>query len=300
MHEDPRWPRAGSWLAGDCLSDPLGRIVVAGAPLNSSITPGRCDLAPAAIRRALQRFSPYDLERDNDLRQLMVEDLGDLPLSDLTPEEAFGPIRNAVFTAEADAVILLGGDNGITRPAVNGLCDSLERVGLLTLDAHLDMRDTDGGLHNGNPVRALLEDGLNAHNIVQIGIQAFANSAEYAKIAQESGIEIITAEQALAGDPALIAWEQLENLSRTCDRIYVDIDLDVLDRSFSPATPGSRPGGFMPWQLRQCAYVCGLHPKVAAVDLVEIDPTHDLNDSTALTAAACLLCFASGVLERLT
>ena len=33
-------------------------------------------------------------------------------------------------------------------------------IGLITLDAHFDMRDLERGLGNGNPVRALIEDGL--------------------------------------------------------------------------------------------------------------------------------------------
>ena len=46
----------------------------------------------------------------------------------------------------------------------------------MTLDAHLDLRDLEGGQTNSNPIRGLLEDGLPGHNIVQIGIQAFVNS----------------------------------------------------------------------------------------------------------------------------
>ncbi|MFN8059782.1 MAG: arginase family protein [Vicinamibacterales bacterium] len=75
------------------------------------------------------------------------------------------------------------------------------------------------------------------------------------------------------------------------------VDIDVLDRTFVPATPGSRPGGLAPWQLRAAARLCGRHPKVRAADLVEIDPEEDISDRTTL-AAATLLSFAAGVLER--
>ena len=54
---------------------------------------------------------------------------------------------------------------------------ALEMIGLITLDAHFDMRDTAQGLGNGNPVRALREDGLPGKNIAQIGLAPFANSA---------------------------------------------------------------------------------------------------------------------------
>ena len=82
------------------------------------------------------------------------------------------------------------------------------------------------------------------------------------------------------------------------DAIYVDLDLDVLDRAFAPATPGSRPGGLNPWELRHAAHLCGRHPKVRILDLVEIDPPNDIADMTSLAAAACLLSFTSGVLRR--
>ena len=77
-------------------------------------------------------------------------------------EEATGPIRDAVAaSAEAHALTLLvGGNNAVTRPGVLGLGMPLDQVGLITLDAHFDMRDLDEGLSNGNPVRALIEDGL--------------------------------------------------------------------------------------------------------------------------------------------
>ncbi len=50
------------------------------------------------------------------------------------------------------------------------------------------------GLSNGNPVRALLQEGLSGNIIVQIGVQAFANSAMYASVAAEAGSRVITAD----------------------------------------------------------------------------------------------------------
>ena len=50
--------------------------------------------------------------------------------------------------------------------------------------------------------------------------------------------------------------------------------------------------------VRCAARLCGANPRVRAMDLVEVDPEKDINDITSLAAAACLLEFASGVLER--
>jgi formiminoglutamase len=302
LHQDLNWPRASAWLAGETLSDPSGRLAVIGAPVaRGSITPGRCDLAPAAIRKTLERFSTYDLDTARDVRGLRAEDLGDVDVAGLSPEGAFAPIRDAVTAAlkSANAVVLLGGDNSITRPGCHGLGD-FARCGLLTLDAHLDLRDLEGGLSNGNPVRALLRDGLPGNHIVQIGVQSFANSGAYAMVARRAGIRVISARPALQRGIGYVMEEALLHLERETDGIYVDLDLDVLDRTYAPATPGSRPGGLAPHHIRQAARLCGEHPKVRVLDLVEIDPTRDIADATVMAAAACLLEFASGVLKRVS
>jgi len=291
---DPHWPRASEWLRGGGAARPC--LSVLGVPLHlGSITPGRCDLAPAAIRAALERFSTWDFELSRDLRELPVRDLGDLPLAGARPEEALAPVAQAVREA-AGRMVLLGGDNSLTRPACHGL-GPLHTCGLLTFDAHLDLRSLEGGLTNGNPVRALLADGMPGSQIVQIGIQSFANSPDYARVARDAGIRVIGVDEVRALGIEAVASTALSHLSRRANAIYVDLDLDVLDRAFAPAAPGSRPGGLAPWEVRRAARVCGRHPKVRAMDLVEVDPSRDIADTTALTAAACLLAFAAGVLE---
>ncbi len=301
LHEDKHWPRAHAWLAGDYAHSATGLLRVLGVPLTlGSITPSRCDLAPKAIRDALIRFSTYDMVHGRDVRELKVEDRGDLPLAQSTVEDAQEPIVQAVRDAvrSADAVVLLGGDNSITRPALRGMSDDLKKCGLLTIDAHLDLRTLEGGLRNGNPVRALLADGLPGENIVQVGIQSFANSAAYFRVAEDAGITVIPVEQVAERGMETVVERVLRELSHKVDAIYVDLDLDVMDRAFAPATAGARPGGLTPLDIRRAAYLFGAHSKVRVMDLVEIDPTRDSNDITALAAAACLLSFASGLLER--
>jgi len=298
MPDDPHWPRAARWLAGSSNPRTVGSLAVIGAPLRlGSITPGRCDLAPRAIRDALFRFSTYDFDEDADVRELDAVDLGDLPVAESSPEAAFSPVMANVRAAveKHSAVVVLGGDNSVTRPGVHALGAPLHRCGLLTLDAHLDLRTLDNGLSNGNPIRALLADGLPGHHIVQAGIQSFANSPEYARVARDAGIHLITADAFRRQSVDAVINDSLEMLSQRADAIYIDLDLDVMDRIFVPATPGSRPGGLLPEQVRRAAYLCGLHPKVRVLDLVEMDPTQDIAQCTSLAAAACLLSFASGL-----
>lgn len=307
--DDPFWPRASAWLAGDCAEKTVGKLAVLGAPLRlGSITPGRCDLTPEAVRAILRKFSCYDIETDADLQMLMARDLGDLPLADATLEDAFAPLRDGVsraFDESAAAVVVIGGDNGVTRAGLHGLPSAqsgqsgLEKCGLITFDAHFDLRDLGNGLTNGNPLRALLADGLPGANIVQIGIQPFANSRAYAEVARDAGITVITMDQVRERSIAGVVNEALAMLTPRVEMAYVDFDIDVLDRAFAPATPGSRPGGLTPWELKRAAWLCGAHPLVRAIDLVEVDPTQDVANATVLATGACLLSFASGLLHRL-
>lgn len=267
-------------LIGDHPDAPVALI---GAPLNErSLTPGRCDLGPKAFRAVLPRFSTYDVETGSSL-EARVHDAGDLPLKAVTPADAFVPVRDAVKAqTHRPLTVLIGGNNAITRPGLHGL--GLDRVGLLTLDAHFDLRDTDQGLTNGNPVQALLEDGLDGRRISQIGLAPFANTKRAHDKARAAGISVRMAGECRERGLATVVAEELERLSGLCEAIYVDFDIDVIDRSQWPASPGARPGGVSVDDFFAATRVIGAHPMVKAVDLTEYDPSLEIGDLGSLTA----------------
>src|SRR5215207_1439524 len=167
-----------SWKSIADLIGGEGQVAILGAPMEAgSVTPGRCDLAPDTVRRALRRFSTYDVERSSELF-FALRDLGDVPVQGVSPAEGFAAIRDAAAAAVAGhrLTMLLGGNNAVTRPAAHALGVPLAKVGLITLDAHFDLRETHGGPINGNPIRCLIEDGLPGANICQIGLAPFANT----------------------------------------------------------------------------------------------------------------------------
>ena len=273
------WPSVAALLG----HHPFADVALIGAGLNErSLTPGRCDLGPKAFRAVLPRFSTYDVETGQTL-DVLVHDAGDVPLKAVTPADAFAPVREAVAIQHARALtVLIGGNNAITRPGVHGL--GLDRVGLLTLDAHFDLRDTDKGLTNGNPVQALLEDGLDGARISQIGLAPFANTRRAHDKARAAGISVRTARECREQGMAAVVAEELERLSGLCEVIYVDFDIDVIDRSQWPASPGARPGGVSAQDFFDATRVIGAHPRVKAVDLTEYDPSLEIGDLGALTA----------------
>jgi formiminoglutamase len=292
-----------SWLsAADLLTqDAAAPVALLGAPVGlGSITPGRCDLAPETVRAAMKRMSVYDLETETDLSTLRVFDAGDVALSKLQPAESLAPIveRLAPLTQKHALAIVLGGNNAITRPCVHALDPTLKRVGLLTLDAHFDLRDTDCGLTNGNPIQALLEDGLPGAHIAQIGLLPFANTRKAHDKAKAAGIYVATAAACKAQGLAAIAANSVERLASRCDIIHVDFDIDVVERAAMPGAPGARPGGVAVQDFFDAARAICAYPKVRSIDLTEFDPSLDVAAISALTAARWACEALAGFLER--
>jgi arginase family enzyme len=277
------WPNLSDLLVGPETTAPVGLV---GAPLAAgSVTPGQCDLAPALLRQTLRRIGRYDVETRREL-STQITDRGDVELGGLSIEDATGPIRDAVRCSASlhQLTLVAGGNNAVTRPAVLGLGLPLEKVGLITLDAHFDMRDTHDGLSNGNPVRALIEDGLPGANIAQIGLASFANSRKMHENAVEAGNLVVTISEVRRLGVALAVDRALDHLSG-CSAIIVDCDIDVIDRSQFPAAPGARPGGMAVHDFFAAVRRLAADPRVKIIDLTEWDPPLDLTDLSALTAA---------------
>ena len=276
-----------SWksIADLVVNDPAAPVAILGAPMGAgSVTPGRCDLAPETVRRTLKRFSTFDLIDRLEL-DFAVHDAGDVAVQTKMPSEGFDPIRLAVEQAVLghDFVILLGGNNAVTRPAAHAIGLPLDQVGLITLDAHHDMRDTDHGPMNGNPVRCLLEDGMPGRNICQIGLAPFANTRKMTEDALAAGIGLWTIDEVQDEGIQVAIDEALEQLSHV-EAIMVDFDIDVIDRAQLPGAPGARPGGLPASEFFRAARRLAGEERVRLVDLTEFDPSLDVGDISALTA----------------
>jgi formiminoglutamase len=277
------WPNLSELLVDAATASPVGLL---GAPLAAgSVTAGACDRSPGLLRRTLKRIGRYDVETAREL-DTRIADRGDVALDGLTIEQATPVIQSAILQcSEAHALTLLvGGNNAVTRPAVLGLGGSLDEIGLITLDAHFDMRDTTHGLNNGNPVRALLEDGLPGANIAQVGVAPFANSAAMHRDAEDAGNLVVTIGEVRRDGIEHALQKALDHVAH-CDALVIDCDIDVIDRAQLPGAPGARPGGMAVadffWAVRRLAS----DPRVRVIDLTEWDPSLDPSDLTALTAA---------------
>jgi arginase family enzyme len=277
------WPNLSELLSSDARDAAVGLV---GAPLAAgSVTPGRCDLAPALLRQTLRRIGRYDVETGRELSTVIL-DHGDAAVDGLSIEDATPIIRDAVAASVHDhaLTLLIGGNNAVTRPGLLGLGLPLDNVGLITLDAHFDMRDLDAGLGNGNPVRALMEDGLPGKNIAQVGLASFANSRAMHEDAVAAGNLIVTIGEVRQNGIGRAVAQAIDHVAH-CEVIAIDCDIDVIDRSQFPAAPGARPGGMAVHDFFYAVRRLASEPRVRLIDLTEWDPPLDPSDLSALTAA---------------
>jgi formiminoglutamase len=297
---------ARDWLAAG--GPPPWDIAVLGAPVSrASISPSSAHTTPAAFRAALARFSTYDGDHDLDLAELHVRDLGDVEGDqDGDVRAAQRRLEAAVLDASAEAgcVVVIGGDNSLTFPAMRGLARGAldDEWGLLTFDAHHDVRDprSYGGPRNGTPVRELIRAGLPGNRVAQVGLHGFANARDHHDWARDQGVHMRRATQVRAGGITSVLDSALTALERCgARRFYVDVDMDVLDRIYAPACPASMPGGLTPADLQEAAFVLGTDPRVLAVDFTEVDAAADVAGITVRTMSSVFLSFCAGTCHRL-
>jgi formiminoglutamase len=296
LSHDPLWPRAGDWPAWTPGS--TADAVLAGIPTwRTSLSPGQAHTTPAAIRDALRSYSADALARPDGSR-VTVLDAGDVPEPDGLGEAA-ATARVAELAAGASLVIVLGGDNAATVPAALGTWGArIETAGLVTLDAHYDLRD---GTTNGSPVRRLLEAGLSGDRTSQLGIEPLANSRAYAARAAEHGISVVTRAELLRTPIEVAMTAALDRAASAGGPVHVDLDLDVCDRSVAPGCPASVPGGLSAIELRTAARLAGAHSAVTSIDLTELDAARDTADQrTVRLAALCVLEALAGLASRPT
>ena len=276
LPHDPLWPRAQSLLSKDSNLDK--DVALFGIPASqTSLSPTSAHRTPDAIREVLLRYSIAHSDSRVDLSKLSISDFGNIESSDVDENRTIA--RVGEISRQCKLMIALGGDNSITYSAAQGS----EATGLITLDAHYDLRD---GISNGSPVRRLIEAGLNGKNVVQIGIADFSNSPEYAKRAKDYGITVIPRSELRRRNPKEI-WAQALELAG--EKIFVDFDMDVCDRSVVPGCPAAAPGGISADEIRQFAFLAGASQSVIGIDVTEIDSEKDSADERTVRLAALVV-----------
>jgi len=214
---------------------------------------------PEAILDASWNLETYDDELACETAEAGVHTLPPIrfdgppeALADRVEEIAADHIRRGRFA------IGIGGEHSVSLGLVRAHAAACPGLSVLQLDAHADLRDEYGGSRFGH---ACVMRRVREHApIVQVGIRSLT-AEEAAIIRARDGVRTFFAH-------AMRPFERTlpEIVEALAPRVYVSIDIDVIDAALHPATGTPEPGG-LSWD----EVVAILRETVRAREVVGLD-----------------------------
>ena len=245
-----------------------------GIPLdeNSSYLKGAAT-GPQHIRTAFHSpSSNYCTESGHDLsKDNRWKDGGDMLLSAMP--RALMEIEQGIAAQLniGNKVLSLGGDHSISYPVIKAFSRVYTNLNVLHIDAHADLyHDFEGNPYShASPFARVMEEGL-VRRLVQVGIRTL--NPHQKEQAENFGVEIIEMKN----------WNDSMRFSFD-GPLYISLDLDALDPAFVPGVSHHEPGGFTTRQV--FSIFQNLEADLIGADIVELNPSRDISNMTAMVAA---------------
>ena len=257
------------------------RFVIFGVPFDatSSFRYGSRE-APDAIRKASYNFETYNDFYGVDLTDVRIHDPGNLDV-DLCSDDMLCMVHDAVAKILHDSKIpiVLGGEHTLTYGCARAFVEMFDDAGIIVLDAHLDLRDEYlGAKHSHACVSRNIIDDL-TDRCVLIGVRS--GSADEYRYAKKKEILWHSSDDVHDDGIESVMKKAFDALS-DCKKIYLSIDLDVIDPGYAPGVGNPEPFGLDPRDVR--AVIRMAAPYTDGFDVSEINPGYDHGESAMLGA----------------
>lgn len=292
----------------DALGD--AGVVIIGAPFDwgTSHRPG-ARFGPKAIREA--GYLGFDGSRPHlptgidSLAEMNVVDAGDLNLPVGYIEESLDQISDAVesICRHGSIPLVLGGDHAITFPNARAVAAVHGDIALIHFDAHADTSNQSGAgmpLSHGTPMRRLIESGaVLGRRFVQIGLRGYYPGPETVEWMNEQGMRMYLMTDIEARGLRTVVDEAVAYATDGADKVFLSVDVDVVDPGMAPGTGTPEPGGMTSRQLMDTLRRLSRELNVVGADLVEVAPAYDgPGEITAMLANRLVLEVLNGMAER--
>ena len=204
-------------------------------------------LAPEAVRLAVNQSSTDITHFDFDLGGPLLPpgsrlvDLGDLAegADGRQNRERIESATRSILSAAA-LPVMIGGDDSVPVPFLRAFADQ-GPVDVLQIDAHIDWRDSLGGVRDGysSTMRRASELPF-VRSITQVGMRGVGSARpEEVEAALAWGARLVTVREARA-----VGMKALARSLRPDGRLVIQVDADAFDPSVCPAVNAPTPGGF--------------------------------------------------------
>jgi agmatinase len=265
-------------------------VAVLGAPFDGGVSyrPG-ARFGPSAIRQASRNLRPAFNPELNvaPFRVLQAVDAGDVPCNPFNIDEALRQIDEeaSALIGDGQKLITLGGDHTIALGTLRAVARKHGPVALIHFDAHLDTWNSYFGADrtHGTVFRRAFEEGLLLpDSSIHVGIRGPLYDSQDLVDDAGFGFSIVRATDFDRLGVDEIVRRARERIGDA--KVYLSVDIDVLDPAFAPGTGTPEMGGFSSREL--LALLRGLPGgQLVAADVVEVSPAYDHAEITALAAA---------------
>ncbi|MBN2054243.1 agmatinase [bacterium] len=239
------------------------RFTIIPAPMEATVSYGRGTAAgPAALLAASRYIELYDEELDSEPWRVGIRTM---PIAALegTPEDIVKAIEHQVSAVNrATLPVVLGGEHTVTLGAVAAAAARWGEFTVVSFDAHADFRDS----YEGSPYShaCVMRRVVDYAKVVCVGVRSVSRE-EVEAIRTRRDYVLITAAQ--------LQELSVEDILIHCgDKVYISIDVDVLDPSIMPATGTPEPGGLEWHRLLSILRGICTERRVIGADVVELAP----------------------------
>ena len=245
--------------------------------------------APLAIREASLNIETYSFRSHMDLEDITLHDSGDLSVTSDTQEtlKRLEQVTREILAAKK-TLCLIGGEHTITLGAVRAVNKDFA---ILDFDAHLDLRDEYMSLKTSHTTfMTRINEQAKPRRIIEIGTRAVCKQElDYAK---KAGISFITTQQ-IRKEGVDKTIERISRLLGNIKKVYLTVDMDVLDPAFAPAVQNPEPDGLCAHMFFDLlSVVCD--KRIVAFDVVEVAPPYD-SGVTSIQAARTIFEIISAI-----
>ena len=262
-------------ISPDEKSDPVANIF--GVPFDSthSYKPG-CRFGPDVIRDAFNNIEVFHPQFQVDLETVNIKDFGNIQHTVVAKEMLDMVEKITTELRKTDKLlVILGGEHLLT---LGSYMSFPKETGYVVFDAHYDLRDeyANTKLSHAAYLRRIVEE-RGADNIVHVGARSFVK--EELEFLTKHKINSISDKEIRLGN----ATRLLKDAISSFDKLYVSIDLDVVDPAFAPGVGNPEAVGITSRELFDM--ITSLeNKKIVGSDVVELNPSFD-NGSTSSLAA---------------
>ncbi|KAF2102843.1 Arginase/deacetylase [Rhizodiscina lignyota] len=286
-------------------------IAILGAPFDTGTTarPG-ARFGPTGIRGASRRIEPdfawSAYTGENVFKSwAKIVDCGDAPLTFLDNTVALKqldrahkivsgrPANSSEYTTPR--IIMLGGDHTTTLSALRSTFHHWGAVSVIHFDSHIDTWDPShavltsslnlsSGVNHGTFLHIAHEEGLIRNTSIHAGIRGpMSRPKGDVRNDIRCGFDMIKAREIDRLGTDGIIRRLKERIAGS--KVYISVDIDVLDPAFAPATGTPEVGG---WTTRELFTILdGLSGiELIGADIVEVAPVYDTAAETTSLAAA--------------